>query len=442
MDMKKIILGLVLLFSCVIFAQNTISGTFKPAKDYSWLIAYRLKPGTQVYVADTAINNGAFTLNMPANSPAGTYRLVYAVPQEEFYFDVLYNGKENVELSFTTDNGVAFISSKENILFTSYFKELNDLERRIITYYTSGNTNVREYNAIFKNVKAVQTNYEIKTKGLIAGKFIKGNQPYIPSGYETIQDYISNKKKNYFNGLNFTNTTLQASGFLTDKVVNYVFTALPLETISQEVTEKEMQNNVRKVDYYTQTVSKGYKLHLYYNLWSQAAASKLNNLSDFIYTDYLKVLAVEEGKQDIIDAIELHNRLRIGAIAPDISWGEKGEEKTLSTLEGSTNYVLVFWSSTCSHCLKELPALHKELKKHPNIKVVAVGIEDAAMNWKIEIAKFPIFEHALALGKWQGKYAKLYAINQTPSYFILDKDKRFIAKPEDDKAVIEFLINN
>ncbi len=439
MDMKKVILGLVLLFSWVAFAQNTISGTFAPAKDYSWLIAYRLKPGTQVYVADTAIKNGKFVLNMPANSPAGTYRLVYAVPQEEFYFDVLYNGKENIELSFTTESGVAFISSKENILFTSYFKELHDLERRIINYYTSGNTNLEEYNALFKNVKATQANYELKTKNLIAREFIKGNKPYMPTEYETIQDFIANKKKNYFNGLDFTNATLQASGFLTDKVVNYVFTALPLETISKEATEKEMQNNVRKVDYYTQAVSKGYRLHLYYNLWSQAAASEFNKLSDFIYDDYLKVLAEEEDKQDIIDAVELHNRLRIGAIAPDVIWGGKGEEKSLSSLSGGENYVLVFWSSTCSHCLKELPALHKELKKYPNTKVVAIGIEDDAVNWKIEIAKLPNFEHALALGKWQGKYARLYAINQTPSYFILDKDKRFIAKPEDDKAVIEFL---
>lgn len=440
--MKKFILGFLFLFSSVIFAQNNISGTFAPAKDYSWLIAYRLKPGTQVYVADTAIKNGKFMLNIPANSPAGMYRLVYAVPQEEFYFDVIYNGKENIELSFTTENGVAFTDSKENILFNSYFQELNDVEHQIINYYTSGSTYVNEYNAILKNLKAVQTNYETKANGLIAYAFIKGNRPYIPSSYEGIQDFIVNKKKNYFSALDFTNSTLQASGFLTDKVVNYVFTALPLEEMTKENTEEEMQKNIRKVDYYTQSVSSGYRMHLFYNLWSQAAASEFNAVSDFAYNNYLKVLATAEGKQDIIDAIELHNRLRIGAIAPDISWGEKGREKTLLSLDGNTNYVLVFWSSGCSHCLKELPALHKELKKYPNTKVIAVGLEDNAVNWKMEITKFPIFEHALALGKWEGKYAKLYAINQTPSYFILDSDKLFIAKPEDDKAVVEFLTNN
>ena len=440
--MKKFIFSFFFLCSGIIVAQNSILGTFAPAKDYSWLIAYRLKPGTQVYVADTTIKNGKFALNIPANSPAGMYRLVYAIPQEEFYFDVIYNGKENIELSFTSENGVAFTDSKENILFNSYFKELNDVEHQIISYYTSGNTYINEYNTILKNLKAVQTTYEAKANGLIPYAFIKGNRPYIPSAYEGIQDFIVNKKKNYFNALDFTNATLQASGFLTDKVVNYVFTALPLQEMTKEDTEIEMQANIRKVNYYTKSVSTGYRLHLFYNLWSQAAASEFNVVSDFIYNNYLKALATTEGKQDIINAIELHNRLRIGTIAPDISWGEKGKEKTLLSLDGSTNYVLVFWSSTCSHCLKELPVLHKELKKYPNAKVIAVGIEDNAIHWDLETTKFPNFEHALALGKWQGKYVKLYAINKTPSYFILDSEKRFIAKPEDNKAVVEFFAKN
>ena len=435
--MKKIIFGLAVLLSSLLGAQNTISGTFSPAHEYSWLIAYRLKPGTQVYVADTAIKNGAFTLNLKANAPAGTYRLVYAVPQEEFFFDVIYNGKENIELSFSADNGVSFTHSEENILFTSYFNKMNALERKIISFYSSGTTNEAAFNTILKKMKATQTSYEHKSKGLLSGEFIKANRLYTPKGYVPIQDFVANKKKHYFTGLDFGNPTLQASGFLTDKVVNYVFTALPLEPMEQKATEKEMQKNVRKVDYFTQSVSSAYKLHLYYNLWSQAAASAYNSLSDFIFANYLKALAQEEGKQEIIDAIQLHNRLRIGAIAPEITWGEKENKKSISSLEGYTNYVLVFWSSTCSHCLKELPALQKGLKNYPATKVIAIGIEEDAVHWNTEIKNLPDFEHAIGLGKWQGAYAKLYAINQTPSYFVLDKDKRFIAKPEDYKATIK-----
>ncbi|WP_298484913.1 TlpA disulfide reductase family protein [uncultured Maribacter sp.] len=437
--MKKIILGLLLFFSAFVFAQHTISGTFMPAKDYSWIIAYRLKPGTQVYVADTAIKKGEFSLNIPENSPKGMYRLVYAVPQEEFYFDVVYNGEEDIKLQFTTENGVSFLESKENIIFNSYFNEVSAIEAKIIEFYSSGSTIEKKYNTLIKKLKKTQTAFETSSEGLMANTFIKANRLHLPESYVDVFAFISEKKKNYFNGLDFTNTTLQASGFLTDKTLNYVFTALPLEQMTKEGTEKIMQNNVDKVNLETKNVDSNYRLHLFYTIWAQAAASQFNATSDYVFITYLKKLAQDLGKKDIVQEIQLHNRLRIGAVAPKISWKEGNNVQTLNTLEGSKNYVLVFWSSTCSHCIKELPALHKELKKYPDITVIAVGMEEDTISWDVEKAKFPNFKHAIALGKWESDYAKLYAVNQTPTYFILDSNKRFIAKPEDDKQVIEYL---
>ena len=138
--MKKLLLILTIFVGLQSTAQHTISGTFSPAKDYKWLIAYRLKPGTQSYIADTAVKNGVFELKIPEKALPGTYRLVYAVPQEQFYFDVIYNGKEDITLAFDAASGVSFFTSKENILFNTYFKEINDLEQQITDYFTSGNT--------------------------------------------------------------------------------------------------------------------------------------------------------------------------------------------------------------------------------------------------------------------------------------------------------------
>ncbi len=125
--MKKLLFILAVFLGLQINAQHTISGTFSPAKEYKWVIAYQLKPSSQNFVVDTAIKNGVFELKMPENAAAGTYRLVYAIPQEQFYFDVIYNGKEDITLAFDATNGVAFFNSKENILFNTYFKEITDL---------------------------------------------------------------------------------------------------------------------------------------------------------------------------------------------------------------------------------------------------------------------------------------------------------------------------
>lgn len=436
--MKNIIvLFLLLCFS--LNAQHSISGTFSPAKEFKWLVAYHLKAGTQNYIADTAVKDGAFTLTIEDDKPIGIYRLVYAVPQEEFYFDVIYNGKEDVKLNFDVAKGVTFTESKENIPYSLYLNNINKHERQLISFYTSGNTNTSEFNDILNRLNVSQKEGEKQTLGLISNGLIKANRPYIPKQFETLEQYVSNKKKNYFNALDFSKQELQASGLLTDKLMNYVFTALPLEQTDPETNEMHIQENVDTIVKKLHGVNDAYLFSVLYTLWSQAAASRFNAVSDYTYNNYLKELAIKtENTQAILD-IEVHNRLRIGAKAPEVEWRENDKTKKLSTDQEGENYLLVFWSSTCSHCLKELPALHKELGKNEKLKVIAIGLEDNETNWAMESQNLPNFVHAIALGKWDSAYADLYNIQATPSYFLLDKEKRIIAKPESDRDVVELL---
>jgi hypothetical protein len=350
------------LISFGAIAQNTIKGTFTPAEDYSWIIAYRLKPGSQVYAADTVIKNGEFNLTLPENAPQGTYRLVYAIPQEEYFFDIIYNGKEDIKFKFDSDLGVDFIASDENILFGTYFNEINSLERDMISFYSNGRTDVNAYNDILKKFNKVQQSYEKKSKGLLVNQFIKANNPNLPSSYISIQDYVENRKNSYFKNLDVKNSVLQSSGFLSDKLANYVFTALPLEQLEKEETEKEIQSNITTVHEKLKDVSDTFRFHVFYSFWTQSTASGFNNTADFIFAKYLKPSSAAENNKDIIDQIEIDTRLRISSLAPDLVWTDGKKKKRLSTLFGAKNYVLVFWSSTCGHCLKELPELHSKLK--------------------------------------------------------------------------------
>ena len=132
----------------------------------------------------------------------------------------------------------------------------------------------------------------------------------------------------------------------------------------------------------------------------------------------------------------------IGSIAPDFSWIENGKEFQLSTLNEAKNYVLVFWSTGCSHCLKEIPELHKFLQGEKNIKVIAFAMEGNDLDWgKIKIT-LPNWHHVLGLNKWNNKTARIYNINTTPTYFVLDSYKKIIANPvplKDLKTILKQL---
>lgn len=439
--MKKLTLLILITLAANLNAQLSISGTFSPAEDYKWLIAYRLKPGTQEYVADAAVKDGEFSLEIPANSPKGTYRIVYAIPQEEYNFDVIYNGKESIELKYNETEGVSFDTSENNRLYHNYFKDINSLEQEIINFYTSQNTDKKVFLELMKNLEYVQKDYEKKSEGLLVNDFIKANHPYIPKSYEPIQEYVANRKANYFKFLDVKNPLLQSSAFLSDKTLNYVFTALPVYQLSKLETETEIRKNIDTVAANMKEAGDAFQLSIFYSIWNQAVASGFDNTSDFVFNKYINQLAKALDKKDIIETIEIHNRLRTGAVAPEITWKDGKGLKTMSEMQGADNYILVFWSSGCSHCLTELPKLHQAIKENTSIKVLAVGLEDDDVLWKQETERLSGFEHALSLGKWDSEYADLYNISQTPTYFVLDSEKKIIAKPEDYKAVLELLEN-
>lgn len=198
-------------------------------------------------------------------------------------------------------------------------------------------------------------------------------------------------------------------------------------------------DNVKELAQVLEDVSATNKVQLFNSLWTQASNDNLNKVADFIYDNYLKSLATETNKSELIKKIEIQNRLRLGAVAPEITWNEGSITKRLSGLSGAKNYVIVFWSSTCSHCLQQLPEFHKALKDISNTKVLAIGLEDDDVTWKKESAKLSNFVHGIALGKWESPYADIYDIQQTPTYYVLDNEKRIVARPGDYEEVLKFL---
>ncbi len=109
----------------------------------------------------------------------------------------------------------------------------------------------------------------------------------------------------------------------------------------------------------------------------------------------------------------------------------------------ATYTILVFWDPTCSHCKVEIPKLAQYYDSAKavgmSIEVFAVGIESDIDLWKNYIK-----EHKL---KWLNvsdlynntNFRNFYDIYSTPVIYLLDAEKRILAKRLDTEKVRDFI---
>ncbi|TNJ45415.1 redoxin domain-containing protein [Tamlana fucoidanivorans] len=440
--MKHIILILYLIPSFLL-GQHVIKGTFSPAESYNVLLLYKVTPTISEYVANAKIDDmGKFEIKLDSTIQKGVYRLVYAMPQEDYNFDVIYNGKEDVELKFNAETGVTYESSFENRLLTSYTNSMSMVTQSIGNYFRRKSRDTTALNTIFKTQRETQANYENAAKGTIALEFIKANKPYTPKGYTDIDLYIKSLKKHYFDFVDFSNPTLQSSNFLTEKTLNYVFgmsskNADKITTFKQNIDVVSQKMKVAPIE--IQRI-------LLFDLWQQMADLKIEPVANYIAEEYLMDIAVKLNDQELLHTLILYKDLSNGTKAPDFSLEVDGKNKglgKLSNLNVAEHYVLIFWSSGCSHCLDEVPQLKMFVDELPKVtvKVVAIGLEDEPTKWNALIPKYSDFIHVYGQGKWENHIAASYGVKSTPTYFILNKAKEILDKPEDFEAVKAFFKN-
>lgn len=431
--MTKKILLLILLLPVFLIAQHSIKGKFSPAKSYEWAILYKVTPTTSIYVQRATVDNeGRFAFGLDSAVTEGIYRIVYALPQEEHNFDLIYNGKENIEFSFHKTDGIEYKVSKENQLFNSYMKSMDLVNQTINNYYVRDGKDKKAFKSIFKTLKETQENFESASNGLLANNFIKANAPYIPLQYEDVKTYSNNIRKSYFKQVDFSNNILQSSNFLIERILSYIF-GMSVDPDDQEFLKTSVDDIVGNM--------KNSQLELQKTLlqivWQQLADLDFEEAANHVSDAYLLDIAEKANDDELKTALTVFKNTSIGSKATDFTWEtevkDKKKEESLAGLEIAKNYVVVFWSSTCSHCLEELPQLKDYVKtfKEGDLKVIAIGLEDEPYRWNNESAYYPDFIHVYGEGKWDNPIGNAYGVSATPTYFILNKDKKIVSKPYD-----------
>lgn len=431
--MKKIVL-LFLLLPLLSVAQNKIEGTFSPAENYRFAFLYKSTPEGAIYVDRAKLDSlGGFSLALDASVEAGIYKVVYNVPPEENNFDLIYNAQENVGFTFSKEEGVVFTESKENKLWDSYLKSLDMVNQAISNYYTKNKTDEAGFNSIIKTLKDTQVSYEELAKGTMIETFIKANKPYIPDGYEDLSTYSKHLKANFFKHIDFSNDLLRSSSFINDHVTGFIF------GLSGDTTNDTYIEHVTILAKALASHDAKIQAKVLESVWQEFKRRENHDLANYISETYLLELAKSTKNQVLEQQLISYKNTSIGAIAPDFII-QKEPSLKLSELKGDNYYVLIFWSSGCSHCLNELPKVNTLMSTLSNTKVVAFGLENDTVNWSEEIKKYPDFVHGIGLGKWEHPLVKTYAIAATPTYFVLDANKKIIAKPYDFEG-LEIIFN-
>ncbi|MDO5972545.1 TlpA family protein disulfide reductase [Flavivirga aquimarina] len=429
---------LTVLLPSILIAQHTINGKFSPAKDYSVVLLYKVTPTLSEYITNTEVKaDGSFQFKLDATATKGMYRVVYAVPQEDYNFDIIYNAKEDIHLTFNSETGVTFQESVENKLLASYTDSMSMITQSIGNYFKLQSEDTLALKTIFKTQAETQFSYETTAKNTIALYFIKANKPYIPKKFKDVSTYVDSLKMHYFDFVDFNNVTLQSSSFLEERMLNYVF-GMSFNA------EDEITGYKKNIDVFCNAMKSApieVKRILLVGLWEQMADLNFESVANYIAETYLMEIAVSLNDQELLRGLILFKDLSIGNKAPDFSLEIEKNKKTITTKLSELNiaerYIILFWSSTCSHCLDEVPQLRSYIqsKEKGAVQVVAVALEDNTLKWKNLIQSYPEFIHVYGAGKWDNEIGNDYGITATPTYFILDKDKRIISKPGDIEAL-------
>ncbi len=139
--------------------------------------------------------------------------------------------------------------------------------------------------------------------------------------------------------------------------------------------------------------------------------------------------------------IESNENTEIGAIFPNYTFN-KPTNTTAKSLHNvkATKKIIVFWSSTCSHCEAELPKILEKytIMKTQEIEVVGFSLDTEKEAYENKVKNLPWINDTELKG-WHSTFGEKYNIHATPTYFVLDANNKIIAKPDRVSDLISYL---
>lgn len=460
--MKRIVLLLAGFIYCSATVAQTgyeIKVTFKPfKKQYIYLGHYF---GKSYPIIDSAMLNDKSEAVFKGNKKlqGGIYLIGY--PGKSGFFEMLVDKQQRFSViadTATIKSGIKFINSPDNVLFSSYQQHMVAKGKEItatqdlLKKAANKNDSTALTNKLIKLDKEV-TDYResiIKKdpKNILSTLLTAMREPILtgrlkePKNKVDSTDSYNFYKNHYWDGVNFWDGRMAYTTILEEKIDKY-FEQLVIPqqdsvikeldrmlgpaSISEEMTRFLLVKFVNRYLNQKYMWEDAVFVHLYEKYFSQKTYSWLT----------------DKGMKTITDRAYSLMANIMGNPAADIELPDSSGKITSLYQQDASFTIVVFWDPTCGHCKEVLPkvdSFYLAKWKAAGMKVFAIAKETdgTKKDWTNFINEQHLQDWThVYYSKADDKartdagipgYSQLYDVLTFPTLYLLDKDKRIIAK--------------
>jgi thiol-disulfide isomerase/thioredoxin len=429
---------------------HSISVTVDGASEATVRLAYHV--GSQQYVRDSLVadSNGRCNFTGADRLPPGVYMIV--LPGNTF-FELLVGDDQHFDISCDAkDPGgtLSFRGSEENQRFLDYQKKWKVLQEEAVNLsaglrdssLSKGEADLRKEKLAAQEKKMKQYLHQTaeSNKGTLLGAIAKSiipPEPFVPtvppgtSNRDSVSRLLSyiHYKDHFFDNVDLSQPGLIRSPILGGR----------LEQFFRQVVIQMPDSIIRETDRLLAKSAVNEDVFQYVAVWimNRYASSEIMghdavvvHLADEVYLAGKAPWATKEYLSELEKRV---NRLRsnlIGQKAPELLMNSfAGHYVSLYDVEA--DYTIVyFWEPDCGHCKVATPLLRDYYNgnRDKGIEIFAVCTHHDREKWE----KYIVDNGLSWINGWDperlSRFDHFYNVDSTPLIYILDREKKIIAK--------------
>ena len=446
--MKKILFFVLLLCNTIVLAQDSIriTGQLKNNTRFAKVVLQKYNIG-KLNLAAMPIRDNKFTIMAPSEIQPGVYRLQYSQSSLFDFVEIIINGKEK-EIAFQLDvldpkRQLNFTMSEENKKWADFKNEQNvhlqniEALNQLLLNYTQKESKIIKQAQ--KKLVKVQKEYVYhkedfvkKNRNTWAASMVQNRPHYFTDVLAAKAQQDQNRKLHFWDNINTNNPKLVNTPLYTEHILNYLQEYINPQ---KEPTEEERnQGLIESVDVIMQKFSGNEITEKFALQYLQLGFKEIGNENVLQYLDETYQEVIDQCSDDTIEKTAFQKRmegyeaLKTGNNAPKaIFTSPKGEEYNLKEITKEKT-ILVFWASWCPYCEAQMPLIEEFAKKHNNYAVIAVSLDEDMSKYKEAIIKYPSLLHSCDYKKYKGRIVEDYYVYGTPTFIVLDKNKKIVGK--------------